>query len=133
MLVQVKNKMANKEQKIPILPPLIRKSLESGLLTDLAVSENRRPETSVSESINFDFQTIGAAKTRTGITQIGNTLSGNILGIHQFIDTVAGTNTKLIAVNGTAVYYLSAGTWTSKRTVTAGLKARFADFLNATF
>lgn len=120
--------------KLPILPPVIRKSIESGLICDLAVGENRRPETSVSESINWDFQTIGPARTRAGITQVGNTLSGNILGVHQFVDTVAGTNTKTIVVNGTVAYYLSGSTWTSKRTgLTAGSKARFADFLNQTF
>jgi hypothetical protein len=122
--------------KQPILPPLVRKSLESGLLTDLAVGENRRPETSCSESINFDFQTIGPARTRLGITQIGNTLSGNILGIHQFTDTVnvPATHTQLIVVNGTTAYYLSGGTYTSIRTgLTANAKARFADFLNFTF
>ena len=123
----------SKQVKIPILPPLVRKSLESGLITPLAVGENRFPETACTESLNFDFQTIGAAKTRQGITQIGNTLSGNILGIHQFIDTVAGTNTRLMMVNGTTVYYLSGSTWTSKRTVTTGCKTRFADFLNNTF
>lgn len=128
--------MAKKENEIPVLPPLIRKSLESGLITDLAVGENRRPETSCSESINFDFQTIGPAKTRLGITQIGNTLTGNILGIHQLIDTVnvPATGTSLIAVNGTIAYYLSSGTWTSKRTgLTSGAKARFTDLLNFTF
>ncbi len=124
------------KERTNILPPLIRNSLESGLLTDLAVGENRRPETSCSESINFDFQTIGPAKTRLGITQIGSNLTGNILGIHQFNDTVnvPATNTQLMAVAGTAVYYLSGGSWTSKRTgLTSGAKARFADFLNITF
>ena len=124
------------QQKVNVLPPLVRNSIESGLITDLAVGENRRPETSVSESINFDFQTIGPAMTRAGITQVGQTLSGNILGLHQLIDTVnvPATNTKLIAVNGTVAYYLSGSTWTSKRTgLTASSKARFADFLNQTF
>lgn len=130
--------MADKQQKIkvPILPPLVRKSLESGLITPLAVGENRMPETACSESVNWDFPTIGAAKTRQGITQIGNTLSGNILGIHQLIDTVnvPATGTKLICVNGTTAYYLSGSTWTSKRTgLTTGLKTRFADLLNNTF
>lgn len=128
--------MAEKTPKYPSLPPTVRNSLESGLISDLAVGENRRPETSCSESINFDFQTIGPARTRAGITQTGNTLSGNLLGLHQFIDTVnsGGTNTQLIAVDGTVVYYLSGGTWTSKRTgLTTGSKARFADFLNQTF
>jgi hypothetical protein len=121
--------------KIPVLPPLVRKSLESGLITDLAVGENRRPETSCSEAVNFDFQTIGPAKTRAGILQIGNALSGNVLGLHQFTDTLdAGAYTQLIMVNGTVAYYLSGSTWATLRTsLTAGSKARFADLLNYTF
>ena len=128
--------MADKSQKQPVLPPLVRKSLESGLITPIAVGENRIPETACTEAVNFDFQTIGPAKTRAGTTQIGQNLTGNILGIHQFIDTVnsGGTNSKLIAVNGTVAYYLATNTWTSKRTgLTSGAKARFADFLNQTF
>ena len=77
-----------KQLKIPILQPLVRKSLESGLITPLAVGENRMPETACTEAINWDFQTIGPAKTRAGITKMGSTLPGPILGIHQFIDTV---------------------------------------------
>jgi len=130
--------MAQKDTKTkqPILPPLIRKSQESGLLSSYAVGENRMPETAVTEAVNWDFQTIGPATTRAGITQVGQTLSGNILGLHQLIDTVnvPAIGTALIAVNGTVAYYLSAGTWTSKRTgLTAGAKARFADLLNITF
>ena len=125
----------DKEIKIPILPPLVRKSLESGLICDYAVGENRRPETSVSEAINCDFQTIGPAKTRAGITQVGSSLGSQILGIHQFIDTVDnGANNQTMAVSGTVLYYLNSGTWTSLRTgLTAGQKARFCDFLNYTF
>lgn len=129
--------MSQKEDKIPVLPPLVRKSLESGLITDGAVSENRRPETSCSESINWDFQTIGAAKTRLGVTQIGNTLGGNILGIHQLIDTVnvPATGTNLIVVNANVAYYLNGGgTYTAIRSgLTSGQKTRFADLLNFTF
>lgn len=125
-----------KQTKQPILPPLVRKSLESGLILPLAVSENRMPETACSEALNWDFQSIGSARTRAGITQIGNTLSGNILGIHQLVDTVnvPATGTQLIAVNGTVAYYLSGNIWTSKRTgLTANSKARFTDLLNYTF
>lgn len=125
-----------KTQKIPTLPPLVRKSLESGLITDSAVGENRRPETSCSESLNFDFQTIGPAKTRAGVATIGSALSGNILGVHQLIDTVnvPATGTQLIVVNGTATYYLSAGSYVSIRSgLTAGQKSRFTDLLNFTF
>ena len=117
-------------------PPQVRKSVESGLITYSAVSENRRPDTSVTESINMHFDTIGAATLRKGMTFLGTGMpAGNILGMHYFVDTVSpNTNTKLVAVGGTALYYLSAGTWTSKRTgLTAGSKARFSTFLNFMF
>lgn len=124
-----------KPQKIPTLPPLVRTSLESGLICDGSVGESVRPETSVSEAINMDFQTIGPASVRLGVTQIGSTLSGTILGIHQLIDTVnvPATGTQLIVVSGANVYYLSGASYNSIRSVTAGQKAHFADLLNNTF
>lgn len=128
--------MAEKNQtKIPPpLPPIVRKSLKSGLINPGAVSENERPESSVLESINWHFDAIGSATVRKGSTALGNALSGNILGMHYFVDTVAGTNTQVMVVNGTTLYYLAAGTWTSKRTgLTAAAKARFSTFLNFTF
>lgn len=130
--------MASKPNANPTpLAPQSRVSLESGLIMEGAVSEHRRPMTSVTESLNFDFDTIGSAKVRKGTTQLGNTLSGNILGIHYHVDSVnsGGTNTQLIIVNGTVAYYLASGTtWTSKRTgLTAGSKARFSTFLNFVF
>jgi len=118
-------------------PPQVRKSLESGLITYSAVSENRRPDTSVTESINMHFDTIGSATLRKGMTFLGTGLpASNVLGMHYFVDTVnsGGTNTQLIAVAGTVAYYLSGGVWTSKRTgLTAGSKARFSTFLNFAF
>lgn len=117
------------------IAPVSRKSMESGLITKGAVSENARPETSVEESINFHFDTIGAAIIRPGITILGNNLGSQILGMHYFVDTLsAGANTQMIVVAGTVAYYLSSGTWTSKRTsLTAGSKARFSTYLNFTF
>lgn len=119
----------------PKLPPLVRKSVKSGLITDGAVSENERPESSVSESINFDFDVIGSARVRKGLTRLGNALSGNILGMHYFVDTVnASPQTQMIVVNGSTAYYLSGGAWTSKRTgLTTGSKARFSTYLNFVF
>lgn len=56
------------------MEPVIRKSVESGLITKGAISETNRPMTSVEESINFDFDTIGAARLRLGTTMLGPAL-----------------------------------------------------------
>ncbi len=108
--------------------------MESGLITIGAVSENRRPESSVMESINFDFDSIGSATLRKGLTRLGTGLSGNILGMYYFIDTVNSLpKTRFIMVNANKVYYLSGGTYTNIRNVTSGNKARFSAFLNFAF
>lgn len=117
------------------MEPITRKSMESGLILAGAVSENRMPESAVMEAVNFDFDAIGDARLRKGTTLIGNAQSGNILGIYYFIDTVnASPKTQFIMVNGTVVYYLNAGSYSSIRTsLTTGSKARFSTFLNFAF
>lgn len=109
--------------------------MESGLITSGAVSENRMPESAVSEAINLEFDSIGSARLRKGLTRMGSQLTGNILGMYYFIDTVnASPKTQFMVVNGTAVYYLSGATYTSIRTgLTAASKARFSTFLNFAF
>jgi hypothetical protein len=65
---------------------------------------------------------------------LGNTLTGNLLGLYEFRDSGAGSNNQIITVNGTTAYYLSSGTWTSKRTsLSANSKARFSTFLDYVF
>lgn len=114
------------------LPPLEYKSLQSGLINEGAVSEFRIPTDAVVESINFDFDKLGSATLRKGLTRLGDdSFSGNILGLHEFRDSGTGTNNRIVMVNGTTAYYLSSGIWTSKRTgLTTGLKARFTTFLD---
>ena len=110
--------------------------MKSGLINVGAVSENEMPDTAVLESLNFHFDSIGSAKLRKGTTVLGTGLDAStLLGMHYHVDTVnAGAHTQLVAVTGTVLYYLSAGTWTSKRTgLTAGHKARFATFLDFIF
>ena len=116
------------------LPPITRKSMRSGLITLGAVSENERPETSVMESLNFHFDSIGSATLRKGITRIGSQLSGNILGTYYFVDTVnSNAKTQLIVANGSNLYYLSGNSFVSIRSgLTAG-KARFSTLLNYVF
>lgn len=120
--------------KTDTLPPIIRKGMENGLITVSAVSENKRPETSVLESVNWDFDTIGSATIRKGLTRIGNQLGGNILGLYYFVDTVnVSPKTQLITVNGGNVYYLSGGIWSTIRSSLTTAKARFTTFLNYVF
>ena len=107
--------------------------MQSGVITDSAVSKFRMPLDSVSLAMNMHFDQVGAATLRKGTTRLGNQISAssNLLGLYQFNDSGSGTNNQLIAVHGTVAYYLSDSTWTSKRTgLTTGLKARFTTFLD---
>lgn len=117
------------------MDPIIRKNLESGLITVGAVSENRRPESSVTEAVNWDFDSIGSATLRKGLTRLGNQQSGNILGMYYFIDTVNATSkTQFMIVNATSVLYLSGANYASIRSgLTSGSKARFSTLLNFVF
>jgi len=107
-------------------------NLQSGLITPSAVSESQMPMEAVSESINLNFDRIGSVSLREGTTLLGNNLGGTLLGLYEFRDS-SGSNSQLISVVGTKVYYLSGGTWTEIRTVTTGQKARFSTFLNNVF
>lgn len=113
------------------LQPQDNKSLQIGLITESAVSENRMPLDAVTESINFHFDKIGSATLRKGTTRLGQQLSGNCLGLYEFRDSGSGTNNQITAVFGTDFYYLSGSTWTSRRSgLTASSKARFTTFLD---
>lgn len=116
------------------LPPINRKTMKSGLINQGAVGENERPASSVMESLNMHFDAIGTATIRKGSQALGTGLDASpVLGLHYFVDNSGGVNgtTQIMAVTGTTLYYLAAGTWTSKRTsLTAGSKARFTTFLN---
>ena len=126
--------MAEKNTQPRPMPPLSRKTVESGLILPMAVSETRMPESAVSESINFHFDAIGSATLRPGSTLLGNAIGANINGLHYFVDTVNGTNSQMIAVSGTSTYYLSGGgTWTSIRAGLTSTKARFCTYLNYVF
>lgn len=128
--------MAKEEKSTipPPLPPVVRKTMKSGLINKGAVSENERPQSSVLESINMHFDAIGSAILRKGTTTMAST-GNSILGMHYLVDTVnSGANTQLIVVSGTSAYYYVAGSFTSKRTgLTAGSRARFTTYLNMAF
>lgn len=110
-----------------------RKSLKNGLITESAVSKSDYPMDACLESVNFQFDTIGKAKLRSGTTLLGNQLAASdILGLYSFINS-DGTYNKLIAVNGTTAYYLSGSTWTAKRSGLTGTNARFSTFLDNVF
>lgn len=106
-------------------------NFSSGVMCPGAVGDAMIPLTAVSEAVNVNFNTIGSITSREGITSIGTGLPSSILGLYEFRDGGSGTNNQLIAVSGTAAYYLSGSTWTSKRTsLTASSPARFTTFLD---
>lgn len=117
------------------MDPILRKTMETGLICQGAVSEDMIPVSAVTESINWDFDVIGSAQIRKGLTRLGDSaFSGDVLGLYEFRDSGAGTNNQIIAVNSTSVSYLSSGAWTAKRTgLTSGSKARFTTFLDYVF
>jgi hypothetical protein len=118
------------------LDPQILTNLSDGLITSSAVSSSQIPLSTVSESLNIDFDKIGSAKTRLGTTLLGSQISSgtDILGLYEFRDSGEGTDNQLMVVNGTTLYYLNGASWTSKRTgLTAGAKADFTTFLDYTF
>jgi len=104
----------------------------SGVICDGVISESKRPLTSVVEAVNMHFDKIGAAKTRLGTTLLGAQITDNtsVKGLYEFRDSGSGTNNRIVAVCGTVLYYLSSGTWTSKRTSLTANKARFTTFLD---
>jgi len=115
------------------LPIIQLRDQSGGIIHENVVDDFLVPQSSCNEAINLHFDTMGAVKSRPGTTLLGNQISAgtDILGLHQFLDEGAGSNDKLVAVHGTVAYYLSASTWTSKRTgLTTGLKARFTNFLD---
>ena len=88
------------------LDPISLTNFSDGLITSSAVSNGQIPLSVVSESLNMDFDKIGAITTRSGTTLLGDQLSGDILGLYEFRDSGAGSNNQIIAVNGTIAYYL---------------------------
>jgi hypothetical protein len=114
------------------LDPISITNFSDALITSGAVADSQIPLSVVSESMNFDFDTIGSAKTRLGTTLLGTQISASsdILGLYEFRDSGSGTNNQILTVNGSTVYYLVGTTWTSKRAVTSGYKAEFTTFLD---
>jgi len=105
----------------------------NGIIHEDMVNDFKAPENSVNEAVNLHFDTMGSARLRPGVTLLGNQIDSgtDILGVHQFIDEGTGTDSQILAVNGTVLYYLSGSTWTSLLTgITTGLKMRFTNFAN---
>ena len=55
-------------------------NFSSGVICPSAVGESQIPLTAVSDAVNINFNTIGAAALRKGITSLGTGLPGSSLG-----------------------------------------------------
>ena len=114
-------------------PQLVMADMSAGVIT--GVSSKLSPPSSVAHAINVNFdENIGEATVRPGTSRIGSgALAGSttVVGLHQFIDSGGGVNSKLLATLTTGVtYQLDTNTWNSSHSDTAGLKNRFATFLD---
>lgn len=106
-------------------------NLQSGLITESAVSFLLTPDTSCVESINFNFDRIGSATVRNGSTIVGNKANATPQGLFEYRDAL-GVNNFLVQFNGGNAYYLSGATWTSiTGSIFSGTnKIRSTQFLN---
>ena len=117
---------------MPQLAAIDYKNLQQGLITEGSVAESQFPLNAVSESINWNFDKIGSAIIRPGITALGQQLTGNCLGLYEFRNST-GSNNQIISVFGGTVYYFNGTNWVQTTLQTTGLKTRFTTFLNYVF
>ena len=116
-----------KLQQIPL--PFFQEMITTGAIDEvLALPE------SVSLAINFDFDCIGASKSRKGTTLIGTPgASTTTLCMGSYINT-AGTAYRLLTKVGTTVYGYNGSSWSSIRTsLGATSKARFTTLVDYIF
>lgn len=104
-----------------------------GVLDDLSVSDALMPKNAVRKAVNVMFdRPRGSVSQRYGTTQLGDTMSGTILGIHDHRSSNSSYH-KLLAAVGTTIKYLATATWTNTVTgLTTGLKTRFLTYLDVT-
>ena len=131
--------------------PLQRKSIRTigvkGLIRQNAVDDYLIPEEAVTESLNFEFDRIGAATTRPGLTFIHGTLASSnslVAGLHSphasglliamnysngtvgiWVSPAGGNGTFQFSTSGWGITNASNG-WKNSA------KVRFVDFLNWT-
>lgn len=104
-----------------------------GVIDDLSVADNSMPKTAVRFALNcmFDYPR-GAVSQRYGTTVLGDSLSTQVLGIHNHRSSTASNN-KLIAISGITLKYLNGGIFSTVGTMsTTGLKTRFLTYLDET-
>ena len=123
-----------KNSNLSVIKPAQFTNMQQGLITESAVSYLLLPQTSVQESINFNFDQIGSATVRLGLTQVGLNLGNGVnQGLFEFRDAL-GVNNWLIAANGGVIYKFSVsqGAWAaiSGGSFSGTNKIRFTQFLN---
>lgn len=126
---QLSPNMANKEPVIKFQNPT------EGVVRAAAIADPVAQPNSVQEAINLNFDSMGVAIGRPGLTQYAVSPSGSnpILSYAAWLQN-ATTNRQLLAQQLNVIYAYITGSWVSKRTVTSTTnKARYAQFLNRTY
>ena len=124
------NKQIPDNKQAEPLPPDDRTDCSSGLICMQAVSEQSLPESAFRESVNMNFDPIGAMQLRKGVTRLGSVLPASVNGMFQF-NTSTGTYSQFIVAAGGTIYYLNGSTFTSSLTgLTSPAPVRFVTILN---
>ncbi|MFA6078102.1 MAG: hypothetical protein WC724_03770 [Candidatus Paceibacterota bacterium] len=105
-----------------------------GIVREKAVDETSASPDTVELAINLNFDSIGSATLRSGITLLGAQIaSGTTLGMENYRNN-AGTVYGLLAKVASTVYNFNGTAWSSVRTgLGATSKARFTNFLDLTY
>lgn len=105
-----------------------------GIVRETSVDEMLVSPDSVELAVNLNFDRIGAAQLRKGITLLGgNIATGEIFGMSNYRNN-AGTVYRVLAKVDSIVYDWDESSWSSVRSALSSTsKARFTNFLDLTY
>lgn len=103
-----------------------------GLVRSAETAETVAMENSVQMSVNWNFDSTGAAQTRPGVTEYVSAFGNPIISFGQFAPNASSTRYLLVQV-GNEVYKVVGGVSTLVRTLSSSNKARFKQFAEYTY
>lgn len=99
-----------------------------GVIRSAQLNDTICPENSVQLAVNMNFDRVGAATTRDGISTYATTRNGSITSFGAL--SIQGGVKKLFSQVGTDISVWTGSAWSSVRTTTVSTKARYSQFLN---
>ena len=104
-----------------------------GVIRTAQLDDSVSPETSVELAVNMNFDRVGTAQTRPGISTYATTLGGEVKSLGKLSIQGSTPQHKLFAQVGKNIYVYNGSSWVNVRTTTSDNKARFSQWLNYLF